>query len=83
MKKLTFPGKKLIVSNTKRESQWGKCIEEQVLFAGEDSFYKEGDTVILYGTDDLRKFDWDNMDAWQVLNSDLQVMGKVEEESND
>lgn len=83
MKKLTFPGKKLIVSNTKRESQWEKCIEEQVLFAGKDSFYKEGNTVILYGGDDLRKIDWNGMDAWQVLNSDLQVVGRVEEEADE
>lgn len=75
---LTFPGKKLIVSNISSEPLGGTSSIVQVLFAGEDSFYRRGDTVLIFSKNEHPKIKYENIDGLWIRNSDLEVIGKVE-----
>lgn len=74
---LKFPGKKLIVSNISSEPLAGTSSTVQVLFAGEDSYYKKGDQVLIFTKNEHPKIKYENIDGLWIMNSDLGVIGKV------
>jgi len=77
---LKFPGKKLIVSNISSEPLAGTSSIVQVLFAGEDSFYKKGDNVLIFTKNEHAKIKYESIEGLWIMNSDLGVIGKVTED---
>lgn len=78
--KLTLTGKKLIVSNKKKELLESLCTTVQVLFAGEASEYKVGDDILIFSNSDFEKFAFDGVEGLFIRNGDLGVLAKVDKD---